>query len=56
MHLAAQEPTRNWKRSIQSMEIAFRMQTEAPDVFDIRKEKRRGARPLRRQAISAAAA
>ena len=25
--------------SIQSMEVAFRMQTEAPDVFDIRKEK-----------------
>src|SRR5215831_11128347 len=24
--------------SIQSMEVAFRMQTEAPDVFDIRKE------------------
>ena len=24
--------------TIQSMEVAFRMQTEAPDVFDIRKE------------------
>ena len=28
----------NWEASIQSMELAFRMQTEALDAFDVRKE------------------
>jgi hypothetical protein len=32
------EPDPNLEAAIQSMEIAYRMQTEAPEVFDIRKE------------------
>ena len=31
-------PTSRWKRVIKSMEVAYRMQTEAPEVFDVRKE------------------
>ena len=30
----------SWRRSIQSVEIAFRMQTEAPEVFDIRRREK----------------
>src|SRR5262245_17637144 len=37
---AAREPVRDpqLEAAIQSMEVAYRMQTEAPEVFDIRKE------------------
>lgn len=39
IHIAAtQEPQRALESSIASMETAYRMQTEAPDVFDISKE------------------
>jgi len=37
-HLDRREQDSQLEASIQSMEIAFRMQTEAPDAFDIRKE------------------
>jgi hypothetical protein len=38
----AREPVRDpqMEAAIQSMEVAYRMQTEAPDVFDIRKESK----------------
>ena len=39
--------------TIQSMEVAFRMQTEAPDVFDIRKESQATRDQVRRRANSA---
>jgi hypothetical protein len=38
-HLAAREGDSELEASIEAMETAFRMQTEAPDAFDIRKEK-----------------
>src|SRR6185369_14151980 len=38
-HLAARAGDNQLEASIESMETAFRMQTEAPDAFDIRKEK-----------------
>jgi hypothetical protein len=38
-HLAARAGDGQLEASIQAMETAFRMQTEAPDAFDIRKEK-----------------
>jgi hypothetical protein len=38
MQLASAGPDPQLEASIQSMEIAFRMQTEAPEVFDVRKE------------------
>src|SRR6266478_1429664 len=37
-HLEQREHDSQLEASIESMEIAFRMQTEAPDAFDIRKE------------------
>jgi hypothetical protein len=37
-HLSEHENDTQLEASIQSMETAFRMQTEAPDAFDIRKE------------------
>jgi hypothetical protein len=37
-HLAPREHDSQLEASIESMEIAFRMQTEAPEAFDIRKE------------------
>ena len=37
-HLDQREQDSQLEASIESMEIAFRMQTEAPDAFDIRKE------------------
>ncbi|MGH9666889.1 MAG: DUF1501 domain-containing protein, partial [Bryobacteraceae bacterium] len=36
--IARTGPDPQFESSIQSMEIAFRMQTEAPEVFDVRKE------------------
>ena len=38
MHLDRIGPQPQLESAIQSMEVAFRMQTEAPDVFDIAKE------------------
>jgi len=38
LNSARSEPAPELEAAIQSMEIAFRMQTGAPDVFDIRKE------------------
>jgi hypothetical protein len=38
IHLANRANEPQLEATIQSMEIAYRMQTEAPDVFDIRKE------------------
>jgi uncharacterized protein (DUF1501 family) len=38
-HLAARAGDNQLEASIESMETAFRMQAEAPDAFDIRKEK-----------------
>ena len=38
-HLAARSGDNQLEASIEAMETAFRMQTEAPDAFDIRKEK-----------------
>ncbi len=38
LHLAREGADPQLESSIESMEIAFRMQTEAPDVFDIGKE------------------
>jgi len=38
-HLAARSGDNQLEASIESMETAFRMQAEAPDAFDIRKEK-----------------
>ena len=38
-HLAAREGDSQLEASIEAMETAYRMQTEAPDAFDIRKEK-----------------
>jgi hypothetical protein len=38
-HLAARPGDTQLEASIESMETAFRMQSEAPDAFDIRKEK-----------------
>ena len=38
MQLASTGPDPELEASVQSMEIAYRMQTEAPEVFDIRKE------------------
>jgi Protein of unknown function (DUF1501) len=38
LNRAQAEQSPELEAAIQSMEIAFRMQTEAPDVFDIRKE------------------
>ncbi len=38
-HLAARAGDTQLEASIEAMETAFRMQTEAPDAFDIRKEK-----------------
>ncbi len=38
LHLAAREGDAQLEGSIQAMEIAYRMQTEAPEVFDIRRE------------------
>jgi hypothetical protein len=38
MHLKAKGPEPQLEGCIQSMEVAYRMQTEAPDVFDISKE------------------
>jgi hypothetical protein len=38
-HLAARSGDTQLEASIEAMETAFRMQTEAPDAFDIRKEK-----------------
>ena len=40
----------------QSMEVAYRMQTEAPEVFDIRKESRGDARSCTARAARRAAA
>jgi hypothetical protein len=37
-HLAARQGDSELEASIQAMETAFRMQTEAPEAFDIRKE------------------
>ena len=37
-HLDQREHDSQLEASLESMEIAFRMQTEAPDAFDIRKE------------------
>ena len=48
-HAARRATIRSWKRSIQSAEIAFRMQTEAPDAFDITQGNREDARALWRQ-------
>jgi hypothetical protein len=38
MHYEAAGSAPELESSIQSMEVAFRMQTEAPDVFDLKKE------------------
>lgn len=38
-HLAEREGDGQLEASVEAMETAFRMQTEAPDAFDIRKEK-----------------
>jgi hypothetical protein len=38
-HLASRSGDSQLEASIEAMETAFRMQTEAPDAFDIRKEK-----------------
>ena len=38
MHYEAAGSAPELEASIQSMEVAFRMQTEAPDVFDLKKE------------------
>ena len=38
-HLAVRSGDTQLEASIEAMETAFRMQTEAPDAFDIRKEK-----------------
>jgi hypothetical protein len=38
-HLAARAGDTQLEASVEAMETAFRMQTEAPDAFDIRKEK-----------------
>jgi hypothetical protein len=45
------EATPELEASIRSMEVAFRMPTEAPDVFDISKEPEKGPVTLRRQRI-----
>ena len=42
--------------AIQSMEVAYRMQTEAPEVFDIRKESEATLEAVRRRAAPRAAA
>jgi hypothetical protein len=39
MHLERTGPQPELEASIQAMEVAFRMQTEAPDVFSVDKEK-----------------
>ena len=53
LQLQREGPDPQLEASIQSAEIAFRMQTEAPDVFDIRKEPRSHAGPLRRRRFRA---
>ena len=44
----ARGPDPQLEATIQSMEIAFRMQTEAPEAFDIASESRGDARAVRR--------
>ena len=52
LHLERQkERDSQLEATIQSMEIAFRMQTEAPDVFDLSKESESDSPGLRQWAI-----